>query len=313
MKQVAVSLLIPTMNRPDTLERTLESYFTADFYPSQLIVVDQSENIDVAKLVETIVNKYSDITETIYVYQKTPSLTVARNRAMLYASNDVIVCSDDDIDVYNDTIKNVANVMEENSIAMIAGTDDNSSVASGKIGYFIGTKSYKYRNQGHVTQSMLGRFPSKVVNQVTPTMWAMGFFFVIRKSIVDKYQLEWDEKLPSYAYAEDLDFSFMYYKCSLKEKKICVLIPDVHVKHRVSQEYRIPSAKATYMYVLNRWYLSYKHNMKIISRIAMLWCDFWKYLVRIKNKENPGDLSKAICYAVNNRAELRRGILKYPF
>lgn len=312
MKPVAVSLLIPTMNRPDTLERTLKLYFTSDFYPSQLIVVDQSENVDVAKRVENIVTKYSDITETIYVYQKTPSSTAARNRAMLYASNDVIVYSDDDVDVYKDTIKNVVEEMQNDNIAMIAGIDNNSVVASGKIGYFIGTKSYKYRNQGYVTQSMLGRFPSKVVDQVTPTMWAMGFFFVIRKSIVDKYQLEWDEKLSGYAYAEDLDFSFMYYKCSLKEKKICVLIPRIQVKHRVSQEYRIPSAKATYMYVVNRWYLSYKHDMKIESRIAMLWCDCWKYLIRIKNKEKPGDLSKAIRYAFNSRRALRRGILKYP-
>lgn len=313
MKKVAVSLLIPTMNRPDALERTLESYFSAAFYPSQLIVVDQSDEVDVARLVETIVNKYSDITETLYVYQKTPSLTAARNRAMLYADNDVIVCSDDDIDVYNDTLKNVFSVMQDDSIAMIAGIDDNSNVASGKIGYLVGTKSYKYRNQGHVTQSMLGRFPSMGINQVTTTMWAMGFFFVIRKSIVTKYRLKWDEKLPSYAYAEDLDFSFMYYKCSLNEKKKCILNPDVHVKHRVSQEYRIPSTKATYMYVLNRWYLSYKHNMRIISRIAMLWCDSWKYIGRIIKKEKPQDLLNAICYAVNNRRALQRGILKYPF
>ena len=42
MGKVNVSLLIPTMNRPETLEATLKSYFSKEFYPAEVIVVDQS-------------------------------------------------------------------------------------------------------------------------------------------------------------------------------------------------------------------------------------------------------------------------------
>ena len=38
-----ISVLIPTMNRPDSLERTLKKYICAKYIPAQIVVVDQSE------------------------------------------------------------------------------------------------------------------------------------------------------------------------------------------------------------------------------------------------------------------------------
>lgn len=309
MKRLPVSLLIPTMNRPETLKRTLDTYTQADWLPSQIVVVDQSQDVEVANEIERLVKSY-EVIETVYVYQATPSLTAARNNALKYAKEEIIVCSDDDVDVYNDTLYHVYRVMSDESVSMIAGLDDRSNGKNGSIGYLLGTRSFKKRKIGHVTLSMLGRFPDEVKGQVD-TEWAMGYFFVVRKSLLDKWNIRWDENLTSYAYAEDLDFSFAYYKKAKSENLKCVLNEQVRVKHCVSKEYRTPSTKSTYMYVINRYYLSFKHNMGLKSRLAMKWCNFWRLIERTVKKESPADMWKAMVFVSRNKKDIRQGKIKY--
>lgn len=308
MNILPISVLIPTMNRPETLKRTLDTYTQADRLPSQIVVVDQSQDAEIANEIERLVKSY-EVIETVYVYQETPSLTAARNNALKYAKEEIIVCSDDDVYVYNDTLYNVYRVMSDESVSMIAGLDDRSNGKNGSIGYLLGTRSFKKRKIGHVTLSMLGRFPDEVKGQVD-TEWAMGFFFSVKKSLIMKWNLRWDENLTSYAFPEDLDFSYAYYKNSKKENLRCIFDETVHVNHMVSREYRVPSKKSTYMYVINRAYLSYKHNMGFKSRVAMGWCNFWRLIEKILKKEKPGDFINAQRCLRKNRKKVKSGEIK---
>ena len=308
MNVLPISVLIPTMNRPETLKATLDSFFNGDVLPAQVVVVDQS-NDENAKKTKNVCDKYSDKAQIKYVYQERPSSTEARNNAYNYASGEIIVFSDDDVLVYKNTLKNVVSVMQRNEVAMIAGIDDNSSASSTNIGYLLGTKSYKNRKIGHVTLSMLGRYPDNIKGEIE-TQWAMGYFFVVRKSLLDKWNIRWDENLTSYAYAEDLDFSFSYYKKAKSENLKCVINEQVRVKHCVSKEYRTPITKSTYMYVVNRYYLSYKHNMGFRSRLAMKWCNFWRLIERTVKKECPADMWKAMVFVSRNKKDIRQAKIK---
>lgn len=308
MNVLPISVLIPTMNRPETLKRTLDTYTQADRIPSQIVVVDQSQDTETAKEIEKIVKSFEGI-DTVYVYQETPSLTAARNNALKYAKEEIIVCSDDDVDVYKDTLYNVYRVMSDESVSMIAGLDDRGGGKNGSIGYLLGTRSFKKRRIGHVTLSMLGRFPDEVKGQVD-TEWAMGFFFSVKKSLIMKWNLRWDENLTSYAFSEDLDFSYAYFKNSRKENLRCVFDETVHVNHMVSREYRVPSKKSTFMYVINRYYLSYKHNMGLKSRLAMKWCNFWRLIEKILRKEKPGDFINAQRCLRKNIKKVKSGEIK---
>ncbi len=306
MSKLRISLLIPTMNRPLALKRTLQNYFQGDNYPSQVVVVDQSEEDVIAKEIKDILSVYSDIVDTLYIRQEVPSLTKARNVALKYAKEEIVVCSDDDVDVYEYTLQNVLKVFEKSEIAMIAGLDDNAETNKSKIGYFLGFKSLKNRKIGHVTKSMLGRYPRFVFGQVE-TQWAMGYFFAFRKSLAEKYHLAWDEKLLSYAYAEDLDFSYTYYKAAQKEGLKCVLDEKVRVKHCCSKEYRIASRKSTFMYVCHRKYLSVKHNMGIGSNLALWWSNYCMLWIRRLRKEKPADFKDAIKFARKNKQDILQG------
>lgn len=305
-----VSVVIPTMNRPDTLQETLNSYINGDVLPDQIVIIDQTPNYYIRQQVENVLNQYETQVRIEYVYQEVPSLTKARNIGISMCKHDIIVFSDDDITVQKDTIKNVIEIMKNKEISMIAGINSRDRYSTSKIGYFFGKKSYRKRNIGHVAKSMNGRFPEKKVQGTVDTEWAMGFFFVIRKSLIDKWENYWDENLTSYAYAEDLDFSYSYFKHSVAEGLRCILDERIMVEHRVSNEWRVPSRKSTMMYVINREYLSYKHKMGWTSRILTRWCNFGEFLMRAFHKMNPSTVLKAQLVCDKYRGDIKKGIIR---
>lgn len=301
-----ISVLIPTMNRANSLEQTLRGYLSQPCIPAQIVVVDQSVSKESRIVVEGIAEECGDSVAVEYLFQAEPSLTKARNQAMMQAKHEIVVCSDDDVEVNPDTLWNVHQLMRNPEIAMIAGMDENAAVARSYVGYLLGTKSFWKRNIGHVTASVLGRYPAVVRGQVK-TEWAMGYFFVIRKSCARRWDIQWDERLKSYAYAEDLDFSYGYCHHADQEGLRCILDDCVRVRHLVSREYRVPSEQSTRMYLFHRAYISEKHEMGLWSKWAMAWCNFWIYIMREVRREQPQDMRTARKLLRTNRAKIYAG------
>ena len=156
--------------------------------------------------------------------------------------------------------------------------------------------------------SMLGRFPSSV-DSITDTEWAMGFFFVIRKSLQKTWNLWWDEQLISYAYAEDLDFSYGYYKKCKEENFRCIYHPKVIVTHNASQEYRVPTRKSALMYVIHRHYLAYKYGT-ILNQVAVRWTTMWRIIGAIRHPEYMKNLIEGQIIFEKNRKVIKTGIIK---
>ena len=137
----------------------------------------------------------------------------------------------------------------------------------------------------------------------------MGFFFAVRRSLIEKWALGWDENLTSYAYAEDLDFSMAYCKKAKAEGYECILSDRVHVAHLATKEYRIPTRKNTFMYVINRAYLCQKHHLGIRCELAMRWADFCRLAEMILKKRQWRDLRDAMKAAKRNREAISKGDL----
>ncbi len=305
-----ISVIIPTMNRPDSLDRTLKHILNSNDIPQQIIVVDQSQDYGMRNLNESILNGYDTIESKVYLYQSTPSLTKARNNGLSKAENEIIVYSDDDVDVPRDIFTSILTMMNDDKIAMIASIDELTQQSKTSIGYFLGTKSFINRKIGHVTWSMLSRYPDNITSRIE-TQWAQGFFFVVRRTCMERWQIRWDENLSSYAYAEDLDFSFSYYKAAKQEGMLCVLDPTIRVRHLATLEYRVPSTKSIYMYILNRKYLAYKHKMGLKSVICRNWCELWRFIERLILREDALTFLKAYLCKFKYRKEINLGILDY--
>lgn len=300
------------MNRIKSLEQTLDSYLFATYKPTQIVIVDQSATISFRNDIEKMLQKYENLNVKItHIIQETPSLTKARNTGIDNATEDIIVFSDDDVDIKDDTLQHVLNLMSDKNTSMIGGINEGEEINHYSLSSYIFLKaSFIKRHYGHVTAAMYSRFPIKCKDE-TLSEWAMGFFFVVRKHLIKKWDLSFDEHLQSYAYAEDLDFTYSYYKCSIKEGYKCILSNKLIVKHNASQEYRIPSKSSTYMIVLHREYLSHKHHPQIIYKLANLWSNLGFLIYKLIKKEKPIDLIKAQFFCFSHYRDILQGNFHY--
>lgn len=288
---VPLTVVVPTYNRPETLRATLESYLSGWAVPNEIVVVDQSDvPFNPAVLGDT--RGCSVLT----ISSAPPSLTRARNVGASRASNDSLLFSDDDVLVDADTVALLANLMGDSTLALVAGVDlpENAVHTSGLRrrcfladipGLLLGMKK-PWRCDGYIIRSsMRGRYPFPVANRV-PTEWAMGYFFCVRRSLMQAYDVCFDERLSRYAYAEDLDFSMRYCVAARREGYNCILEPNLYVNHLGSKEWRTPSDESTRYFVENRRYISRKvFPKKWWYRLAMNWFDFLYALTQIGNHE----------------------------
>ena len=308
MAILPISVLIPTMNRPKALRRTVMTYLNADDIPAQFVIVDQTQSPELREEMNALMEEMRAYTEVTYVYREQPSSAVARNVATDYANQDLILFSDDDIDVYPDSLGKIFNIMADENIALLSGWDDLAGKSNSNIGYFFGTKSYKNRKIGHVTASMLGRYPDEL-NGLVDTQWAMGGFLTVRKSLVKKWNILWDENMTGYALSEDLDYSYQYVAAAKAEGMKCYISGDLPFSHLASMEYRITSKKIAYVNIINRAYLGFKHQDKPKYWLAMAWTNIWRILEHFVKRRNGWDMLYATFLVYKYRDKIRAGKL----
>lgn len=313
IRMLPVSVIIPTKNRYEILKKTIESFLSGSYIPDQFVIIDQSNDCDIVKnILKHIKTDFSGV-DFKYYYLAVPSLTKARNLGVKLAENEILICSDDDILINANTIYEVYKILDtENEVSLIAGIDENTQNAkSSFITYISGYLFLRKKiinNKGYVISSMIGRYP-KMIKERIETEWAMGYFFAVRKSLLEKWKINWDENLISYAYCEDLDFSYTYYKFSKSENKKCIIDPKVKVRHLAAPQGRITAYKHTLMYIVNREYLSYKHYSSSLSRVFTNWSNVGEFIMRLIKRDNPLDVLRAQHLCSKYKKELKQGII----
>lgn len=312
-KMKKISVIIPCFNRVDTLEETLTALQACDPRPHEVLLIDQS-NAPFDEQICCMIEKYKNL-YVRYLHLENPSSAHARNVGIDECNGDIIVFMDDDVTVPNDIFAKITEVLIDSDIVMIAGIDLYSRQSTSKLGYLFDMKSVKNRKIGHVTASMLGRFPTAAAMEggQVETLWAMGFFFVVDKMLIDKYQLRFEERFKKYAYAEDLDFTQQYAKVAKQENRKSVIDMRICVKHRASQEWRSSSKTTTYMYIIHRMYLLYKNEANIGRWIAFWWSVVGMFLFRLLQKDNVKDYIGAVKLAVEHKSAISKGDLLYKY
>jgi len=249
---MTLSLVVPTMNRPDTIISFLKLIYALDSLdcPDEIIVVDQST-------IPVKLEARNMVIPTRIVHQKIASLTKARNTGIKMAAGEIVLFSDDDVVIPRGVIKRIKDIMYLKRLGLVAGIDLNTKIQSNLISYITLSKSYSKRQIGHMTLSVLGRFPNSF-NERTNTEWAMGYFFAVRKSLINDLGIYFDENLKGYAFSEDLDFTVRYIRAIKILGYEAYFDKDVAVHHIGSLEYRQPNIKLVRMYIFYRYYLSAK-------------------------------------------------------
>ena len=312
---VPVSLIIPTCNRHDDLLNTISSYLSASTLPAEIIIVDQSDEDvfnNTKKDLTSKLSRYSISLKIIRLDEK--SLTKARNIGLCHATNNIIIFSDDDIELFEDTVLNTYSLMLSPEYVMCGALDKNTHLNGSKlkilVSCLIGRKEWKQRHIGCVSKSVYGSYPYEQLKGETETRWAMGYFFSIKKDFATQNKLLFDEKLSAYSYAEDLDFTYRYWKSASLKKLHCVLSPKIVVGHLASLNNRLPTQMMFIKECVNRLYLSYKLFPKSrLSRAAYHYSNYWTGIRLLFKKRYFKMWLNACRIASKHKKELSKGVI----
>lgn len=305
-----ISVVIPTYNRVNSLFLTLESYYEYKEKIFEIIIVDQSQKNIEYKIKE----KFPEI-KIKYIHHPFPSLTKARNIGIKNIEGDLVIFSDDDIELKKETIDNILEILKTNKeISLIGGLDSLEiqtlyrkikikDIFSG----ICGRKKLTRLKFGNTGDGIFGNFPLDLAeDKMIETDWAMGFFFCCRTENIKKWNMLFDEELVSYAYAEDLDFTQRYYFNSKKANQKMIFTSKVFVEHKCSKEFRIPNFRVNLMYVIHREYLVYKLKKGLKGYLCLQLNDLLTLVYKILKKENAVEFIKAkvLCWKI--RKELKK-------
>ncbi len=112
---LSVSVIIPTLDRPNTLIDTLESVLRQSHQPSQIIVVDQSERTSEK------VSSFCQDHNIILDHLSERGSHRARNRAIDLATGDILFFCDDDSELDEDVLENHLKNYADKNIGAVGG------------------------------------------------------------------------------------------------------------------------------------------------------------------------------------------------
>jgi glucosyl-dolichyl phosphate glucuronosyltransferase len=107
-----ISVVIPTFNRPGTIESAIEKILENTVQPDEIIIVDQS----VDNLTFEALSKLIEVGKVAYIKEVVPNVSRARNIGWRKAIGDVIAFTDDDATVDAMWIENIKKSFEREDL-----------------------------------------------------------------------------------------------------------------------------------------------------------------------------------------------------
>src|ERR1035437_4950203 len=116
--KLSFEVIVPTLNRPDCVEKLIDSILIQGSKPDKLSIVDagsKSVNFE----------HYKNVLEQsgirFFLHKSTPGLTHQRNVGIQHIDCDIVVFSDDDVVFENNFFENIGKVFNEDSHKVIGG------------------------------------------------------------------------------------------------------------------------------------------------------------------------------------------------
>tara|TARA_Y100000034_G_C6906173_1_gene420569 strand:- start:3464 stop:4474 length:1011 start_codon:yes stop_codon:yes gene_type:complete len=226
---MSVSIIVPTYNRSNRLEKALLSLNKLD-YPKEkyeVIVVNDGSKDNTEEIVK-LVSKSIDY-KLKYLYQENKRLSAARNLAIENASNEIIVSVDDDMLFPKDWLKTLIEPLKNNQVGAVGGP----SIAPPFASLFQRSVDHCMTTSFVGTGGMIGTTKKSFVKY-----WPRGGNMAIPKKVFDEVGL-FDEKfIPSEEIDLDRRIEKAGYKLGLVRKAFVWHMPRTNLKGFLKQIYR---------------------------------------------------------------------------
>lgn len=246
---VRFSVVIPTMNRTDLLQQTLESLRNCDPPPDEVIVIDA----DSGGSAREVTVAFQDVLRPAVRYLRSePSLTAQRNLGIAEATCDVVVFLDDDVGLDPRLFELLGQAYDDPAVVgatgMVIEPDPHR-----RVGVRSGLRRFVPGGgeEGSFTRYGYPRYIQHV-DLPRDVEYMLGCFMSARRDAATR--VRFDEHLGGYALAEDEDFSYR-----LSRLGRIRYLPHIVVHHRKLGFSSKDTRAFGRLVVQNRWYLFRKN------------------------------------------------------
>lgn len=291
---VRLGFIIPTMNRPESLNRLLRSIYEQGLKPECLIIVDGSD-----QSIETLLLRDESV-ELIYVREFPPSLTRQRNSGIRSIPEGLthIGFLDDDLKLLAGSLRAAVSCLEKES-HHLGGISFNimDKIGRGRFHWLLVLMGQSSFTPGKICRSGFAT-GSLGVKRDHEAQWLCGGATIWRREILETFKF--DEWFTGYALWEDVDFS---YRVS-KSYKLMVL-EDAKVLH-LHQGIETPdrAAKIGDIEIVDRFYFV-KKNPEFFRLSHAVWASFWMIVRNLRMALKSRDRLYLIRSKSNVRAIIR--------
>ena len=248
-----VSIIIPTLNRPDDLQKTLLSIEKQTVLPEEVILIDQSPDERSKEVLDAFRARIgSSIGRVEYLFQEEKSSAKARNRGILAARGDILSFLDDDVELFEDYFERVLVYFSAHpEVGALSGnvlveppTGWKWSLRRFLYGFFL-VSNFK----GRMTPSGFGYpvYERPILEEMDVEMLPgcnMNFRVAVMEGAL------FDDWFTGYSYREDVELSYR-----ISRKTRVRMIPDAKLYHHYSPVERQASRVKKEMEVRNCYYV----------------------------------------------------------
>lgn len=176
-----VAAVVVTRNRIDLLRQTLQSIRESVFPVSEIIVSDDSSNLETAEMLA------EEFPEVKRIEGPHKGISANRNRGMSVVSADLILLSDDDMLIDPNFVGRAVQVMRDPAVGLVfSAINDSGQLILPNTFNFLGFSQRRYRPG----------MPYRTANQQC---------FMLSRKLA--WELPYDEIIEAYGY-EEMDFAY---------------------------------------------------------------------------------------------------------
>jgi len=304
-----ISVIIPTLNRPDDLSRCLEAIVRNTIQPDEVVIIEQG---DVQKT-EEIVRLSGINAQVIFLSEK--SLTIARNLGIKETYGDLIIFIDDDVVVtvnYFATLKDYFLSFSNVKVLGIVGKD---LVYSSKqkswtdyvrqaIGVIFWRSTFGNRSRVLLSGHNVLR---NTADEEQVIEWISGASMVYRRSVFDV--VSFDTRFIRWSFNEDVSLSYQVHQLYPNSLRY---IPALEYSHNESKTERLLNEQIIRMSVIYRyifWSEQIKHK-SVFSVGAYIWSQVGFCVIQLISYPSFKTfylLSDTYKYILKNRTSILKG------
>jgi GT2 family glycosyltransferase len=258
--------VIATRNRPDDLLRTIESLVAQTVLPTELCIVDSSDETPTCEQIEKLC---ADAGVRLDYFHPAPrGLTVQRNAGIDRTSGDPVFLIDDDVEMAPDCHERVLEEYERwgEDLGGVRATPVRPARPSrGTILYrrLFGIGGWWPENSGKIRAGFYAEGISESAG-VRKVEYFNGWFMSYRRQVFEHERF--DEALAGYGYKEDIDFSYR-----VSRRWTLVQTPRARCDHLKAPSARLNSHNLQRMNLANQFYLHRKLMPQDLRHRAALW------------------------------------------